>query len=112
MKTKTQMGGMWPQAQGCLEPQNLEEAGRTLPSEPLEGAPFPTWISVVLPRLDLSGPALPGSQTLLLCYSSHWTQIYPHQQMVLRAWCESSLTHRSTVSPKTTADKTKVWTHD
>jgi len=42
MKTEAEMGGMWPQAQGCPE---LREAGRDS-LEPPEGAqPCPTWIS-------------------------------------------------------------------
>ena len=47
-------------------PPGGPEAGRGRkdpPLEPLEGAqPCPTWISVVLPCLDLSSPAPPGSQ--------------------------------------------------
>ena len=81
------MGGRQLGAQGSLEPQKLEEAGRTLPgasggstalshlvsgvmlrldlsSPALPGSQWscPAWISVALPCLDLSGPAPPGSQ--------------------------------------------------
>jgi len=42
VRTEAEMGGMWPQAQGCPE---LREAGRDS-LEPPEGAqPCPTWIS-------------------------------------------------------------------
>ena len=60
MKAEAETGGTQPRAQGRLEPQKLEEAGRTLWS--LRREHSPAWISVVLPWLDLSGPALPGSQ--------------------------------------------------
>lgn len=45
VKMEAEVGGMWPQAQGHLEPKMLEEAGRTF-----------SWS---LQREH--GPALPGS---------------------------------------------------
>ena len=63
MKTEAETGRTRPQAQGHLETQKLEEAGRTLPwSLWREHSPAYPWISVVLSLLDLSGPALPASQ--------------------------------------------------
>ena len=61
VKREAETGGTRPRAQGRLEPQKLEEAGRTLPWS-LRRENSPAWISVVLPPLGLSGPGLPGSQ--------------------------------------------------
>ena len=61
MKAGAETGGTRPRAQGRLEPHKLEEAGRTLPWS-LRREHSPAWISVVLPPLGLSGPALPGSK--------------------------------------------------
>ena len=60
MKAEAETGGTQPRSQGCLEPQKLEEAGRSLPQS-LWREHSPAWIPVVLLSLDLSGPALPGS---------------------------------------------------
>ena len=65
---KTHVGGTQPRAQGRLEPQKLQEAGRTLPwSLWREHSPAHLDLSVsALPRPDLSGPAPtppPRSQT-------------------------------------------------
>ena len=68
---EAETGGRRPRAQGRLEPEKLEEAGRNLlwslrrehssvPSGSQE--PCPAWIPVALPCLDLRGPAPPGSQ--------------------------------------------------
>ena len=83
MKPGVQMGGMRSRAQGCLEPQKLEEAGRTLPwslwrewgpvppgteqpNLPGSWRPCPVSISVVLSPLptppDLTDPAPVGYQ--------------------------------------------------
>ena len=59
MKAEAETGGMRPQAQGRLEPQKLEEAGRSLPWS-LRREHSPAWISV----------ALPGSQGSSLTWSS------------------------------------------
>ena len=49
MTTKAEVGVLWPQAKGCLEPSGLEEARRTLPQN-LRREP---------------GPATPGFGTLV-----------------------------------------------
>ena len=61
MKAEAETGGTRPRAQGRLESQKLEEAGRTLLWS-LRREHSPAWISAVLPLLDLSSPAPPGSQ--------------------------------------------------
>ena len=61
-RTEAEMGGTWPKVQGCLEPQKLEKLGRIFAwslwrehSPALPGSPWscPSWVSVVLPLLDL-----------------------------------------------------------
>ena len=90
MKKEVETGGTQPRAQGCLQPQKLEEAGRTVPwslsrdcspAQPGSQQPCPAWISVVQPLLDLSGPALPGSQQPAL----------PGSQRPCPAWISAAL---------------------
>ena len=97
VKAEAEMGGAWPEAQGRLEPQKLEEAGRTLPWS-LRRAP---------------SPALPGSEwSCHVWISNFWsfvaagtvTQIHPHTQSDPRARWRPHLTHGS-VSSKIRADK-------
>ena len=61
VKREAETGGTRPRAQGHLEPQKLEEAGRSLPWS-LWREHSPSWISGVLPYVGLRGPAPPGSQ--------------------------------------------------
>ena len=61
---------MWPQAQGHLEPQTLEEAGRTLPWSLWRGH-SPAWIPAALPRLDLRPWCLQLVEEGFLWFFSH-----------------------------------------
>ena len=45
LRMEAETGGMWPPAQGHLEPQTLEESGRTLPERQEGSWPCPTWVS-------------------------------------------------------------------
>lgn len=75
-RMEAELGGMRPQVQGCLEPQ---EAGRDRkgcpPLEPLQGMwPHLIWISLALPHLDLRfwSPDLGEDAFLLPEPTSRW----------------------------------------
>lgn len=61
------MGGTWPKVQGCLEPQKLEEAGRTLPGASEGARPLDTLIQSDLWPPDRETRVLCEWPSVVLC---------------------------------------------